>query len=311
MPMRDVEILDRAKGCLVGLAVGDALGTTLEFTKRDSQPPVADMVGGGPFRLKPGQWTDDTSMALCLADSLLHRNSFNPTEMMDRFVDWMREGYNSSTGECFDIGDTTRAALRNYIDEGIAGDASASPSMAGNGSIMRLAPAVLFSLDDRDRAIDLSVRQSRPTHAAPEVLEACALMGAVLHAAITGNNPSLPVLREPKIRKIADGAYLAKVRDDIRSSGYVIDTLEAALWAVSQTDNFRDALLLAVNLGDDADTVGAVAGQLAGAKYGYNAIPQEWRNTLAWHDKIAELSVSLVRAGLNRSRQLTPQPPMA
>lgn len=315
MPSLNEDRLNRAKGCLVGLAVGDALGTTLEFSKRDSLPPVTDMVGGGPFHLKPGEWTDDTSMALCLAESLLERNSFNPYTMMDSFMDWMREGHNSVTGKCFDIGITTRAAIQNYIDEGIPLDGPSDPRSAGNGSIMRLAPTVLFFLDDRERAIEFSIHQSRPTHAAPEVLDACALMASILHESITGQSGWPPVLKEAKIVDIADQTYLAKERDDIRSSGYVVDTLEAALWAVAKTDNFRDALLLAVNLGDDADTVGAVTGQIAGAKYGYEAIPVEWRKTLAWEEKIARMAVSLAQEGLKPAalphQQLTPQPPMA
>ena len=140
------EILDRAKACLLGLAIGDAVGTTLEFSRRDSYPPLTDMVGGGPFYLKAGEWTDDTSMALCLAEGLIQSRSFDARSILNRFVNWMEYGHNSVTGECFDIGTTTRQALQNYADRLEVCDGPSSPDSAGNGSIMRLAPAVFADL---------------------------------------------------------------------------------------------------------------------------------------------------------------------
>ncbi len=147
------EAQDRARGALLGLAVGDALGTTLEFTERDRKPHHTEMTGGGPFGLEPGQWTDDTSMALALADSLVERRGFDPRDLMTRFVAWRKKGDYSCTGTCFDIGITTQRALTTFQRTGEPFAGSTALDDAGNGSIMRLAPAVLFTLqadDDRD-----------------------------------------------------------------------------------------------------------------------------------------------------------------
>ena len=135
-----MELLGRYRGCLLGIAIGDAVGTTLEFKPPGSFKPISDMVGGGPFRLKPGEWTDDTSMALCLATSLVEKNGFDPREEMDRYSRWWKEGYLSSNGVCFDIGNTVATALRQYQKTGDPIAGSISPHSAGNGCIMRLAP---------------------------------------------------------------------------------------------------------------------------------------------------------------------------
>src|SRR5580658_3419056 len=142
--MRTMDATSRYRGCLLGLACGDAVGTTVEFQPRGSFPAMTDMVGGGPFELAPGQWTDDTSMALCLAESLLHCNGFDARDQMSRYANWWREGYLSSTGECFDIGITTRGALERFLITGNPFSGSPHPNTAGNGSLMRLAPVVLF-----------------------------------------------------------------------------------------------------------------------------------------------------------------------
>jgi ADP-ribosyl-[dinitrogen reductase] hydrolase len=160
-------------GCLLGLACGDALGTTVEFRGRDTFVPVRDMVGGGPFDLQPGQWTDDTSMALCLGKSLLDRDGFDPADQMDRYVRWWRSGYLSSTGECFDIGSTTRTALETYLCSGDPFAGSTNPRSAGNGSLMRLAPVVLFFHGDLSATIHHAAESSRTTHGAPEAVECC------------------------------------------------------------------------------------------------------------------------------------------
>ncbi|WP_455991014.1 ADP-ribosylglycohydrolase family protein [Methylorubrum extorquens] len=280
---------DRAHGALLGLAVGDALGTTLEFTRRDTQPLHTEMTGGGPFDLKPGEWTDDTAMALALADSLISCSGINPHDLAARFVSWWQDGAYSSTKTCFDIGLTTRDALARFVRTGDPYAGSTDPRTAGNGSLMRLAPVALFALHDA-RADQLARDQSRITHAAPQAVEACALFVQLLREAILGQPD---VLRprawsgDPAITAIAAGSWHPKTRDEIRSSGYVLHTLEAAIWAVGTTTNFEDALILAVNLADDADTVGAVTGQLAGALYGASAIPERWLHPLAWRSEIS------------------------
>jgi ADP-ribosyl-[dinitrogen reductase] hydrolase len=137
---------DRFRGCLLGLTIGDAVATTLEFKQPKSFKPISDMVGGGPFRLKPGEWTDDTSMALCLATSLVEKNGFDPKDQMNRYCRWWKTGYLSSNGRCFDIGNTVAEALQLYQKTGDPIAGSTNPHSAGNGSIMRLAPVPMFYL---------------------------------------------------------------------------------------------------------------------------------------------------------------------
>jgi ADP-ribosyl-[dinitrogen reductase] hydrolase len=279
------------------LAVGDALGTTLEFTRRDTQPLHTEMTGGGPFDLKPGQWTDDTAMALALAHSLISCQGFDPYDLATRFVSWWQHGAYSCTGTCFDIGITTSAALARFVRTGEPYAGSTAPDTAGNGSLMRLAPVALFALHDARQADSLARDQSRVTHAAPQAIEACAYLVQLLRNAILGQPEVLHPRTwpgDPDIKTIAAGTWRHKTRDEIRSSGYVIDTLEAALWAIGTTTSFEEALILAVNLADDADTVGAITGQLAGALYGAAAIPERWLHHLAWHSRILAVSDQLL-----------------
>ncbi|MGH6953882.1 MAG: ADP-ribosylglycohydrolase family protein [Alphaproteobacteria bacterium] len=290
---------DRAVGCLVGLAVGDALGATLEFSERDSRAPLTDMIGGGPFDLDAGQWTDDTSLALCLAESVLACAGLDQTDLMRRFRRWYREGHNSCTGRCFDIGATTRAAIERYERTGKAEAGDPSPRAAGNGSIMRLAPVAIFWHRVPDEAECQAAAQSRVTHAATEAVDGCVLLARILVAAINGTPKRelfarRPSVLCPRIAAIAEGSWDGKTRREIRSSGYVVDTLEAAIWSVARSDGFDEALRLAVNLGDDADTVGAVTGQIAGALYGLEAIPAQWRERLAWRKRIESLANALL-----------------
>ena len=278
--------LDRAKGALVGLALGDALGTTLEFSGRDTEPPVTDLVGGGPFRLAAGEWTDDTSMALCLADSLLERGLLDVDDVMERFLRWYEEGHNSVTGECFDIGATTAGALHSFRDTGEPLSGGTDPQSAGNGSLMRLSPVAIRWWHDRSKATAAARLQSRTTHGAPQAVEACALYAELLVEAIAGA-PKETVLRardwsgDAQIAEVAAGSWRAKERDAISSSGYVLHTLEAALWCVGRSRSIEDALILAANLAGDADTVAAVTGQLAGALWGMSGAPAGWSTD--WH----------------------------
>jgi hypothetical protein len=180
------EQADRYLGCLFGLAAGDALGTTLEFKSPGSFTPIDDMIGGGPFSLQPGEWTDDTSMALCLAESLIHCSGFDPEDQIKRYVRWMEEGYLSSTGTCFDIGNTVSAALHNYKRTGKPYSGSMDSNSAGNGSIMRLAPVPMYFASDPAKAIDLSGESSRTTHGTKVCIDACRYMGALIVGALNG-----------------------------------------------------------------------------------------------------------------------------
>ena len=289
-------MLKNYQGCLLGLACGDAVGTTVEFKARGTFPPVTDMVGGGPFGLQPGEWTDDTSMALCLAESLLEIGDFNPRDQIDRYVLWWKEGYLSSTGWCFDIGNTVRDAILRYEQTGDPYSGSTHPRRAGNGSIMRLAPVPMFYQSDLDEVIHYSAESSKTTHGTKEAVDACKLFGVMIALALggssieeflTGTQTFLePHTLAPSIREIQAGAYKDKPESEILGSGYVVKSLEAALWCFFHTDSYQEAVLKAVNLGNDADTTGAVVGQLAGAYYGIQSIPKAWLEKLAMRDLI-------------------------
>lgn len=293
-------IRDRARGALVGLAVGDAVGTTLEFKRRDAYPKLTDMIGGGPFHLKPGQWTDDTSMAIALGESLLECGDLDAADLMSRFIAWRNTGAYSCTGTCFDIGSTVSSALERWRRTGEAHAGSTDPATAGNGSLMRLAPVVLQSWANREKLRRLAIDQSRTTHSAPEALSACEIFAEILADAIEGR-PRSEVLRTRigayagRIAAIAAGSWRGKARDIVQSSGYVAHSLEAALWSVGRTADFRTAILTAANLGEDADTTAAIAGQLAGAIYGLSGIPAEWLEKLAWRERLEKLGARLVR----------------
>jgi ADP-ribosyl-[dinitrogen reductase] hydrolase len=290
-----MEKRERFLGSLIGLAVGDCVGAAVEFKPRRSFEPVTDMIGGGPFGLKPGEWTDDTSMALCLAQSLIEKNGFNADDQMQRYVKWYKEGYLSSTGECFDIGIGTAEALHHYLKTGNPYSGSSDPKKAGNGSIMRLASVPLLWSNDLNLAIHFSGESSKTTHRAEETIDACHYLGALIAGAANGISkekllsPEFVGLIEekigrslaPKIKEVAEGSYKRKQIQQISSSGYVVHSLEAALWAFYLSDTFKEGLLMVVNLGEDSDTTGAIYGQLAGAFYGVSSIPNNWVQQLA------------------------------
>lgn len=299
--------IERYRGCLLGLATGDAVGTTLEFKRPGSFTPINDMVGGGPFGLQPGQWTDDTSMALCLAQSLIEQNGFVPTDQLQRYWRWYEVGHLSSTGRCFDIGNTVRRALIQFKSTGEPYCGSTDPRSAGNGSIMRLAPVPLFFAQNPEEAIAKSAESSRTTHGAATAVDACRYLAALLVGAVNGVSreellsshyspiPDYwgehPLVDE--IDEIAAGSFKHREPPEIRGTGYVVESLEAALWAFYHSQSFAEGCLLAVNLGDDADTTGAVYGQLAGAFYGAQGIPSSWREQLAYRDLIESFAEQL------------------
>lgn len=296
------DLEDRSVGALLGLAVGDAVGTTLEFKRRDSYPPLTDMIGGGPFCLEAGVWTDDTAMALALADSLTECGQLDPADLMRRFVRWWRDGAYSPTGTCFDIGTTTSAALAKYERTGEPLAGSTDSDTAGNGSLMRLAPVAIWGAVAGVSAMrDAARRQSATTHGAPACLDACEGFALILHAVISGSafanalSAAAEVSALEPIGEILAGSWRGKRRDAIRSSGYVAHSLEAALWCVAETASYRDAVLLAANLGEDADTTAAITGQLAGALYGASGIPTDWRRRVAWGSKIESIAAALLR----------------
>lgn len=297
--------LDRFRGALVGLAVCDALGAPVEFRERDSFPPITGYRAGGPFNLPAGYWTDDTSLALCLADSLLRSKGFSRVDQLETYCRWYKDGYLSSTGECFDIGGTTRDSLEAFM----RGEPTPTGHhRAGNGSLMRLAPVPLYFFGDAISVIWHSGESSKTTHADHEPVDACRHFGNMIHNALMGypkdkilDDQARSLLRlEPPsssgVFGVVTGNYQHFERDGIRSSGYVVHTLEAALWSFHTTFSFEEGALLAVNLGDDSDTVGAVYGQIAGAYYGYDAIPEEWRRNLYDVDRLRLVADDLYTA---------------
>jgi len=278
---------NKAIGCLIGLAVGDALGTTVEFMPRDSYPLVTDMVGGGPFGLNPGEWTDDTSMALALADSILEKGTVDKIDLIQKFSLWYTKGEYSHNGKCFDIGITTSWALRNYFLPVSYRDAVNDFRQSGNGSIMRLAPVPIRWHNDYDTTLTMAWEQSVVTHGSDAVRESVCSLAQILFRLING-------------KSVDFSPYKDISRQLVRSTGYCEDTFNAAMWSVANSDSFNSAVLLAANLGDDADTVAAVTGQIAGALYGFDAIRKDWVDKLAWSLKIQELAVKLYDAGGNK-----------
>jgi len=307
----DQSARDRAVGALVGLAVGDAVGTTLEFARPGTFVPITDMTGGGPFGLVAGQWTDDTSMALCLAESLVLKGGFDAMDQLRRYVRWWKEGYLSSTGRCFDIGNQTCSALAQFAATPSPRNGPTGPLNAGNGSLMRLAPVAVAYWSRPVEAIRLAADSSRTTHGNIECVDACRYFAGLLCGAIQGRSREellgpmfspVPGLWDTeqlteKVAAVAAGSFRGKSPPQIRGTGYVVDCLEAALWAFASTEDFRSAVLAAVNLGLDADTTGAVCGQIAGAFYGLSGIPATWRARLAMAERIMELAVALATMG--------------
>jgi ADP-ribosyl-[dinitrogen reductase] hydrolase len=294
---------NNAVGALIGLACGDALGTTLEFEVRDNRVTIDDIVGGGAFKLKAGQWTDDTSMALCLTESLLFSKGFDPNDQMERYCKWMRHGYLSSNGRCFDIGITCSNAIKRYlhIQEPYAG--SKEKHHSGNGSIMRLAPIPIYYRDmGIEDVIKYSELSSKTTHGSDECIESCKLLGTIIYKGLMGETKDemlfkLPMellnFKEEKIIRICEGDYLKLTYEDLPNSGYVITTLISALWCFYNSDNFKDAVVLAANLAGDSDTIAAVCGQIAGSYYGVEGIPENWVKILTQSDWMIERALKM------------------
>jgi len=284
---------DRYAGCLVGLAVGDALGAPIEFSPPGSFEPLSDMIAGGPFNLQRGQYTDDTSMALCLAKSILAKHAFDPVDQLERFVRWYRQGYLSSTGECFDIGNTTRLSLEDFERTRLP-FRSPGGLRGSNGAIMRLAPVAMAFPGNPAEAVRLCGESAQTTHNFTECVDTCRLLGGLIIGALRGD-PKERLLSPgyspvdgiwqrqpltPAVQEISLGSYQCKQPPAIRGGGLATESLEAALWAFYHSRSFEEGVLLAVNLGDDADSTGAVFGQLAGAFYGLQSIPGRWLEAL-------------------------------
>lgn len=312
-------------GSFIGLAVGDALGAQVEGLAPGTFEPVTDMGGGGLFRVKPGEYTDDAALALCLAHSLLENGGvFDMNDQIQRYVKWLEEGYMSSRDRAFGIGGTTLKAIQTYRVTG-KNVVDADESASGNGGIMRLAPVpLLYRNRDEINVGHYSALSSLVTHGSTTTKDAASYFGLLIWHALKGeskeaifsNTMELPATN-PRLLEVINGSYLRKspykiIKEsmgyhgdhemiyetpEIRGTGYVVDTLEAALWAFATFDTFKEGMLALVNIGDDADSTAAVYGQLAGAFYGVSAIPDEWINTLVNKDLIIDTATKLYEMG--------------
>jgi ADP-ribosylglycohydrolase len=276
----------RFLGALIGLAVGDAVASATQYRRPGRFAPVGDMLGGGPFDLPRGAWSDDTAMALCLAESLLESNGFDARDQVERYRRWQAEGHLSATGQCVGItAATARAlALAQWRRQPFSG--SHDPQAQDPEALSRLAPVVMYFFADEPAAVEQAAESARTTCQVPTVLAACRTLAQALHAALLGQPREL-ILAQAPAPTFADGA-----------------TAEAALAAAfdcfATTGSFRDAVLAAANLGGHSDVVGSVCGALAGAHYTASAIPALWRNSLMKQDLIEGFADRLLTRALLR-----------
>lgn len=254
------DLRDRAKGALWGLIVGDCLGSPVQFTGKDSHPWITEMVKCPVFNLPAGYWTDDSSMAMCIMDSYIRKGEYNLKDIGDTFVKWFMDGYLSSKdGQSFDVGGATWRACQNiaFRHQYINGQEDSQ----GNGSIMRFAPSWFVARKEKDPS-KVMHEISDLTHSSHRVRATVDKFAKILGEHISG------------ARTTEASAY--KSHNEANNSGWCVSTLDTALWAFNTTNNFQDALIAAVNLGGDADTIGAVCGQIAGSYYGFSSIPKKW-----------------------------------
>lgn len=300
---------ERFQGALLGLATGDALAAATQYRRPGSFAPIGDLVGGGPFDLPRGAWTDDTAMALCLAESLLERGDFDPRDQVSRYIRWQRDGHLSATGQCVGITASVAKALATaqWRRQRFAG--SHDPMQLDPEPLVRVTPVVLHHFADRELAIRLASDAARTTCQAPLVVDACRLLAAMVHAALSGADrpgiraaaldiPGPPVRAE--VTAILDQDLRRKPAALLRPRGDVLAILEAALVSFESTHGFREGALFAANLGGDCDVVAAVFGQLGGAYHGVSAIPGVWRNSLMRKDLLEEFADRLLAHALER-----------
>lgn len=298
--IRNMKISDRKRGCLYGLAIGNALGVAIEFKEKGKFPLITSYRSGGPHSLQKGNWTDDTSMALALADSIF-KKGWNLQDQMTRYLDWFQNGRYTIGDHYYAISYTTRQSLIKFELDGNANNSGDnSVEFSGNGSIVRLAPISIFYSDRYpDNIEELSKKaeqSSKTTHSNSQCISACKYMTLIISGLIAGEAKDmvlsakwdkLKLIRplDSSIEKIVSGSYR---REEVRGSGWVVASLEAALWAFHDANNFEEAVLRAVNLGEDADTTGAVCGQIAGAYWGESNIPDNLVHDLKRKDLIED-----------------------
>lgn len=290
------------RSAIFGHVIGDALGVPVEFVPRQrlQNHPVEEMAGGGSRGYPAGTWSDDSSMTLCTLASLTQRGGFDGADMMERFARWSQDGYMTAAGRAFGIGRTTAAAICRFLrGEHPEAYGGTSEKDNGNGSLMRILPVVLFNFfcraDEPDgRKLETVYQASRLTHAHLRSQTACGiysfvaeeLLGKPVKSSILlGLKKSREFYQDqaeyPQFSRLFSEKFASLPVEEIRSGGYVTDTLEASLWCLLNTGTYRDCVLKAVNLGGDTDTVAAIAGGLAGILYGEAALPETWLAQLA------------------------------
>lgn len=298
MQTAEKELLDKYRGSLLGLAIGDALGVPAEFKKIGEFEPVSDFKDS--FALPAGHWSDDTAMALCLANSLIEKRSFDPVDQIEKYRKWLETGYCSSTGKAVGVGQTIIRALLTYRPGSDPYVAISSHHSDGNGSLMRLAPIPLYFRNSPQEAMANASLSSKITHGSELCSDACKYYAGLIIGALNGISKKelLSELYSPipdfwkgnplseEIENIALGSFKENEPPFIQGSGYVVKSMEAALWAFHTSESFEEGVLKAVNLGDDADTTAAIYGQLAGAYYGIDGIPKRWIDGIAKSDEI-------------------------
>jgi ADP-ribosylglycohydrolase len=306
-----VEKKDRNTGGLMGVVVGDALGLPVQFRSRKEVrcKPITGMTGYGTFNLPPGSWSDDSSLTLCLAESLALKG-YDLEDIMNRFIAWYQDGYMTPFGYAYDIGRTTSDAIQLMIRTATPTVGGYKESDNGNGALMRILPAALFFENNPDMPARVGLI-SAMTHGHNRSRIACGFYSLVAAYLAQGMGAysaySNAVIgfqsyfsAKPKenehFARILSGKIATIPDSKIKSSGYVIHTLEAALWCLLRNDNYADTVLAAVNLGEDTDTTAAVAGGLAGILYGRQGIPREWIDTLACKDMVCSVIQRFVEA---------------
>ena len=317
------KMIDRIKSVMIGHAIGDALGVPVEFDSREkiAENPVTDMRGFGTYPVPAGAWSDDTSMSLAALDAMSNA-AWNTFDVLVNFSKWLTDAYYTPTGETYDVGKTCMRSILGFINkyyvegEGFIKTDSFDPCEIGlkgerdngNGSLMRIHPFVLYAYFNKLAHFEwmAMIRTgSSLTHAHDRSLMGCYIYGYCLTELL--RNPSMQTLKGaidfarkdldylPEFEhysRIFDPNFASIPESEIKSTGYVVDTLEAALWCVLTTDNYKDCVLKAVNLGGDTDSIAAVAGGLAGALYGLKGIPKEWMATLIKREYIERICES-------------------
>lgn len=300
-------LLNKYKGSIFGLAIGDALGVPAEFKKVGTFEPITDFRDSDWFPLPAGHWSDDTAMTLCLANSLIEEKGFSPKDQMKKYKKWLYEGYCSSTGQSIGVGQTVLRTLLNHKDDESPYATIHSTNSDGNGSLMRIAPIPLFYKNNPIDAMKYAELSSKITHSSVLCSDACKYYSGLIIGALNGISKEelLSKLYSPikdywienklskEIEEVAKGSFKEKEPPEIIGSGYVVKSMEASLWAFYNSNSFEEGLLKAVNLGDDADTTGAIYGQLAGAYYGFKNIPERWTKNVSKSRELAKMAKKL------------------